>query len=161
MSAARQFATFRLDHQLFGVPVLQVREVIRCQAVTRVPLAPPAVRGLINLRGDIVPAIDLRQRLALPPRPVEESALSLVVSHGQEIVSLLVDEMEDVVDVEDAELEAVPDHLPAELREVLVGIYKLRGELLLALDPERASSVGEESRAGGAQPARSAEDEQK
>jgi purine-binding chemotaxis protein CheW len=147
VTGARQFATFRLDGQLFGVPVLQVREVIRCQALTPVPLAPPAVRGLMNLRGDIVPALDLRQRVGLPPRPPDAEALGLVVAQGHEIVSLLVDEMEDVVDVQGAGLEAVPDHIPAPLREVLVGIYKLRGELLLALDPEQVSSVGAPSRA--------------
>jgi purine-binding chemotaxis protein CheW len=157
-AAADQFATFRLDRLLFGVPVLKVREVIRFQPLTPVPLAPPTVRGLLNLRGDIVPALDLRRRLGMAPRAQESAAMNLVIAHEHELVSFLVDEIGDVVQVEESVLEAVPDHLPAAVREVLVGIYKLRGELLLALDPVRTAALGGQSGAGAERPA-AAEDE--
>ena len=137
----RQFATFVVDGLLFGVAVLQVQEVIRPRRMTRVPLAPPVVGGLINLRGQIVTALDLRVRLALSKRDSDMHAMNVVVRTVHGTVSLLVDEISDVVTVDDMLLEAVPQTLPASIRELTTAVYKLKDRLLLILDAARTTDV--------------------
>src|SRR5205809_7444121 len=99
MAAERQFCTFTLGDQYFGIDVLKVQEVIRYQKMTRVPLAHPVVRGLINLRGQIVTAIDLRRRLELRDRPSDQLPVKVVVSTAEGAVRLLVDELGVVLNV--------------------------------------------------------------
>ena len=137
-AASGQLATFRLDGDLYGVEVEHVQEVLRSQGLTRVPLAPPAVAGLINLRGQVVTAIELRERLGRPPRPAGHDAVVIVVRLHGEAVSLLVDSIADVVDVDAADFEAPPDTLDGQARELIRGAYKLDGTLLLALDVHKA-----------------------
>lgn len=139
-----QFSTFSLGGLLFGVEVLQVQEVIRYQAMTRVPLAPTDVRGLINLRGQIVTAIDLRHRLGLPGRDGHEQPMNVVVRTADGVISLLVDDIGDVVDVEQSVFEAAPETLTGPARELVTGVYKLPGRLLLVLDVERTVEIGHE-----------------
>ena len=136
--ATSQLATFWLDGDLFGVEVEHVQEVLRSQSITRVPLAPAAVAGLINLRGQVVTAIELRERLGRRPRPDGQEAVVIVVRLHGEAVSLLVDSIADVVDVDIRDFEAPPDTLDGVGRELIRGAYKLSGQLLLALDVNRA-----------------------
>jgi purine-binding chemotaxis protein CheW len=136
-----QLATFRLDGDLYGVEVEHVQEVLRSQGLTRVPLAPPAVAGLINLRGQVVTAIELRERLGRPPRAEGTDAVVIVVRLRGEAVSLLVDSIDDVVDVEATDFEAPPDTLEGQARDLIRGAYKLDGQLLLALDVHKAVSA--------------------
>jgi purine-binding chemotaxis protein CheW len=138
MPATSQLATFWLDGDLFGVEVEHVQEVLRSQSITRVPLAPPAVAGLINLRGQVVTAIELRERLGRPARPEGEEPVVIVVRLHGEAVSLLVDSIADVVDVDLRDFEAPPDTLDGAGRDLIRGAYKLSGQLLLALDVNRA-----------------------
>ena len=133
-----QLATFRLDGDLYGVEVEHVQEVLRTQQLTRVPLAPAAVAGLINLRGQVVTAIELRERLGRPPRPEGTDAVVIVVRLHGEAVSLLVDSIADVVDVDASDFEAPPDTLEGQARGLIRGAYKLDGKLLLALDVQKA-----------------------
>lgn len=137
MSDRRQFCTFHLNDLFFGVEVLKVQEVIRYQDMTRVPLAPAMVRGLINLRGQIVTAVDLRQRLGLPPLPDGELPMNVVVRTSEGAVSMLVDAIGDVLEVDDADFEAPPENLTGPAREVTTGVYKLDRRLLLILDVEK------------------------
>ncbi|MDT0274480.1 chemotaxis protein CheW [Blastococcus goldschmidtiae] len=136
-----QLATFRLDGDLYGVEVEHVQEVLRSQQLTRVPLAPRAVAGLINLRGQVVTAIELRERLGRPARPEGTDAVVIVVRLDGEAVSLLVDSIADVVDVDAADFEAPPDTLEGQGRDLIRGAYKLDGQLLLALDVHKAVSA--------------------
>jgi purine-binding chemotaxis protein CheW len=137
MSQPRQFCTFFLDGLFFGVDVQQVQEVIRQQEMTRVPLAPAMVRGLINLRGQIVTAIALRERFGLPAAdPATESA-NVVVRTEDGPMSLLVDEIGDVIEVQEEMFETAPENLSAVAREVTLGVYKLERRLLLVLDVEK------------------------
>ena len=138
MPATSQLATFWLDGDLYGVEVAHVQEVLRSQSITRVPLAPPAVAGLINLRGQVVTAIELRERLGRPARPAGTEAVVIVVRLHGEAVSLLVDSIADVVDVDVRDFEAPPDTLDGAARDLIRGAYKLDGQLLLALDVNRA-----------------------
>ena len=110
MSANRQFCTFFLDGLFFGVEVSKVQEVIRYQEMTRVPLAPPVVQGLINLRGQIVTAMDLRRRLELSERPVGQLPTNVVVQTEDGPMSLLVDEIGDVLEVADDAVHVTAHH---------------------------------------------------
>lgn len=121
--------------------MLQVQEVIRTQQMTRVPLAPRAVRGLINLRGQIVTAIDLRERLGLEPFGGDRHPMNVVVRTDEGAVSLLVDEIGDVLDTEESDYEAPPETLPAAARDLIRGVYKLPGRLLLILDTEKTLAL--------------------
>jgi purine-binding chemotaxis protein CheW len=137
----RQYCTFYLAGHYFGLDVLQVQEVIRYQEMTRVPLAPPVVRGLINLRGQIVTAIDLRRRLELEERPAGQLPVNVVVHTDDGAVSLLVDEIGDVLQVPENLFERPPETLKGVARELIRGAYKLPDRLLLILDPERTVNV--------------------
>jgi len=137
---SRQLATFTLGGARYGVDVLLVQEALRSQVRTPVPLAPPGVAGLVNLRGEVVLAVDLRVRLGLEPLAEGADPMMVVVQVGEEPVSLLVDEVGDVVDVDESQFETPPDTLPAELREVIRGAYKLPTGLLLDLDVARATA---------------------
>src|SRR5271165_1878238 len=139
--ASQQFCTFLLDGCLFGVPVPQVQEVIRFHDVTPVPLAPAAVEGLINLRGQIVLALDLRRRLGLPRRALGTLPINVVVRLAEGAVSLLVDEIGEVIEVSESNFEAPPDTLRGETRNLILGVYKLEGNLLHALDTGNACQV--------------------
>ena len=141
MSETRQFCTLHLAGHLFGVPVKRVQEVISYQAMTRVPLANPVINGLINLRGQIVTAIDMRKRLELPAREADQRSMNVVVQTPGGVVSLLVDAIGDVVEVEDTIFEAPPETLTGVAKELILGVYKFEDRLLLELDIDTAVSV--------------------
>lgn len=141
MSDTKQFATFFLNGLFLGVEVLQVQEVIRYQEMTRVPLAPAMIQGLINLRGQIVTAIDLRRRFEFPPLSPGRQPMNVVVRSDDGAVSLLVDEIGDVVEIEDDIRERPPETVKGVARELVTGVYKLKDKLLLILDTERTISL--------------------
>lgn len=141
MTNSKQFCTFYLNGLYFGVEVLRVQEVIRYQQMTSVPLAPRMIEGLINLRGQIVTAIDLRRRLGLPVRESGELPMNVVVRSDDGAVSLLVDEIGDVVEIEDDIYERAPETLTGIARDLINGVYKLKERLLLILDTERTISI--------------------
>jgi purine-binding chemotaxis protein CheW len=133
MVDAQQFCTFFLDGLFFGVEVSSVQEVIRPQKMTRVPLAPAAVAGLINLRGQIVTAIDLRQRLGLRAKPDCLQPMNVVVRSDECAVSLLVDDIGDLVEVSEENYEPPPETLQGEARKLIRGVYKLADRLMHVL----------------------------
>jgi purine-binding chemotaxis protein CheW len=138
---SRQYATFFVGGLFFGVEVPEVQEVLRYQEMTRVPRAPEVIEGLINLRGQIVTAVDMRKRLGLPPRPNGEPPMNLVVRSDDGAVSLLVDEIGDVIEVGREDFEGTPDNMGAGQRELIEGVYKLEGRLLLVLATERTIQI--------------------
>jgi purine-binding chemotaxis protein CheW len=141
-----QYCTFYLAGHYFGLDVLQVQEIIRYQEMTRVPLAHPVVRGLINLRGQIVTAIDLRRRLDLSDRPAGQLPINVVVHTHDGAVSLLVDEIGDVLEVPEQAFERPPETLKGTARELIRGAYKLQDSLLLILDTERTVNLTSDGR---------------
>lgn len=143
MANTQQFCTFFLKDQFFGVPVQQVQEVIRYQEMTRVPLVPQVIRGLINLRGQIVMAIDLRRRFGMQERPDSQLPMNVVVRTDDGAVSFLVDEIGDVLEVDEESFERPPDTLQGNARELVRGVYKLRERLMLVLDTGRAVTDGD------------------
>jgi purine-binding chemotaxis protein CheW len=144
MAGRKQFSTFVVDRLLFGVEVEKVQEVIRYQEMTRVPLAPPVVKGLINLRGQIVTAIDLRRRLDLDERAAADLPMNVVIRQDDGAVSLLVDEIGDVLEVEEEDFEPPPETLDSQAQRLIRGVYKLSDRLMHVLDTEAAVSAAGE-----------------
>jgi purine-binding chemotaxis protein CheW len=146
MSDQSQYCTFWVDGLFFGVAVAAVQEVLRYQPLTAVPSAPEAIQGLINLRGQIVTAVDLRIRLGLPPRPEEVLPMNVIVRSRGEVVSLLVDDIGDVITVDTSprsglELEPAPANVPSIVQDVVHGVLALPDAILLVLDADRAADV--------------------
>jgi purine-binding chemotaxis protein CheW len=144
--------TFVVDGLLFGVSVYKVQEVLRHREMSPVPRAPQAVSGLINLRGQIVAAVDLRARLGLPPRPEGDLPANVVVHSRGEVVSLLVDDIGDVLDPAGLPVEVPPANLPACVRDVVSGVVLLSDSVLLLLDPDAAADVPAPTRTPGGTP---------
>lgn len=137
MNGSQQYCTFYINQQMFGIEVEVVQEIIRSQEVTRVPLAPSLVQGLINLRGQIVTAIDLRSLLSLPFESVERPHMNVIVRGEEGSFSLLVDRIGDVLELDESMSEAPPITLKGAVSEVINRAYKLERELLLSLDVTR------------------------
>lgn len=135
-----RFATFFVADLFFGIDVLRVQEVLRYQQMTRVPDSPGVIEGLINLRGQIVTAIDMRRRLGLAVRG-EGAPMNMVIRTEEGAVSLLVDEIGDVLEVDPSTFERPPENLDSEARELIRGVYKLKDRLLLVLDTERTVDI--------------------
>lgn len=135
-----QYVTFTLGEHHYGIAVERVLEVLPARSAARVPLAPDDVAGLVNLRGQVVLALDLRSRLGLPAR-AEGRQMMVVVKLDDESAALLVDQIGDVADVGEDQFETPPQTLAPELREVIRGAYKLADRLLLVLDVDAVTAA--------------------
>jgi purine-binding chemotaxis protein CheW len=142
----KRLATFTVDGRFLGVDVTRVREVLRPQEMTRVPLAPPQIAGLINLRGEIVTAFDLRVALGRRQRGHEQRPMNVVVTTEHGAVSMLVDAVGDVLELDEDAFERPPSTLRGAARDLILGAYKLDGRLLLELDLD--SAIGTTSASG-------------
>ncbi len=140
-ATAEQFCTFWVADLFFGVCVDEVQEVLRRQPMTPVPRADRAVTGLINLRGQIVTAVDLRVRLGLPDRTGDELPMNVIVRSRGEVVSLLVDDIGDVIDTAGVEPQPAPSNMPWEVQDVVREVRPLPDSILLVLDADRAVDV--------------------
>jgi purine-binding chemotaxis protein CheW len=133
-ASQRQICAFILNGHCFGIDVQYVQEVFRFQKSTPVPMTPPLVTGLLNLRGQIVMAIDLRMRLGMPERTTDQLPTNVVVRTGDGVLSFLVDDLFDIMTLPNDNLEAIPETLTGIEREFVTGCYKLQNRLLLMLD---------------------------
>ena len=145
MSNSRQFCTFFLDNLLFGVELQKVQEVIRYLDLTAVPLAHSVVSGLMNLRGQIVTAVDLRRRLELEERSQGTLPMNVVVRTPDVAVSMLVDDIGDVVEVEEETFERPPETLRGKIRSVILGVHKLDKHLMHVLDTDKVCEATDEN----------------
>lgn len=136
MTDQQQYCTLKVADLLLGIEVGEIQEIIRGTSFTPVPLAHPAIRGLINLRGQIVTAIDLRRRAGLEPSSDQTEFMTMVLGTAEEPLALVVDSVGDVVDVASDAFESPPDTLRGEARRMIDGAYKLDRELLLVLNLE-------------------------
>ncbi|MFN3243986.1 MAG: chemotaxis protein CheW [Planctomycetota bacterium] len=142
MTNAMQYCTFWLDGLFLGIEVQRVQEVLRHLPMTDVPLVSGVISGLINLRGQIVTAINLRERMELPQFPGEaDEQMNFVVRCDDDVVSLLVDRIGDVVEVTEEALEAPPPTIAGVCRDVIRGVNKMPDGLLLLLDLDRALAI--------------------
>ena len=142
-----EYVSVRIGNQLFGAPVLEIREVFTPQSVTSVPMAPAEVAGLLNLRGRIVTAIDARRRLGLPPRDAGDKGMALGVERGSEIFGLIVDSVGEVLRRPSAELEPVPAHVDPNWRSMVKGVHRLDKELLAVLDVSAVLGLADTAKA--------------
>ncbi len=140
--AAGKYLTFTLGNEHFGIRVLKVREIIGIQDITYVPHSPPFVKGVINLRGKIVPVIDLRQRFDLAEQEITEHTCIIVVhvSGASEPVpmGLMVDGVAEVLNIAETDIEKTPDFGGDVDTSYLLGIAKARNQVTLLLDIDRA-----------------------
>lgn len=141
-----QLCTFSLGDLYLAVAVDEVQEVLRDQEITRVPLARETIKGLINLRGQIVTVIDLRRRFDFPPRQEGDAEMHVVLRRGSGAVSLLVDDIGDVLEHDDDAAAVPPRTLEGALRELVSRVYKLEGRLLLVLDSTKVTNLSGASR---------------
>lgn len=137
-----RFTTFRLAGHLFGVPVDAVQEAVPTRSITPVPLAPPEVLGLLNLRGRILTAIDLRRRLGLPEQSAQEPTMTVVLTPRKGSFGLIVDMLDEVVEADPEDFEPPPETLHGEVRAMIRGAYTLEPELLLELELDSVLAIG-------------------
>ena len=137
MKDQKQFCTFHLNNLLFGIDVLNVQEIILPQEMTEVPLAPEIISGLINLRGQVVTAINLGKWLNIEPQQADQQSMNVVIRTEDEVVSFLVDSIGDVVEPDEITFEKPPQTLDDDIRELISGVYKLDEQLLLVMDVAR------------------------
>jgi purine-binding chemotaxis protein CheW len=135
-SIEREYATFYLDDVLLGLDIRTVQEINRNVELTRVPNAPPEVKGVMNLRGEVCTVIDLRTVFGMSPQEISASTRNLVVTSDDERIGLLVDRIADVVTADDEELDAPPGNLNGIENRFFSAVHKLDKELLLIVDVE-------------------------
>ncbi len=134
---SQEFVTFTIAGQLFGIPVLQVQDVLSSYHITPIPLAPPEITGSLNLRGRVITAIDVRIRLGLPRRAAGADNMSIVAENGGELYSLMVDAVGEVLALSPSAFERNLPTLDAKFRAFSEGIYRLDDQLLVVLDVNR------------------------
>ncbi|MEQ1889291.1 MAG: chemotaxis protein CheW [Alphaproteobacteria bacterium] len=131
------YVTMLVSGQLFGIPVLEVHDVFVPTRLAHVPMAPPEIAGVLNLRGRIVTAIDLRQRLGYEPREAGAQVMAVVIEYHGEPYSLLVDSVGEVLSLAEAAFERNPSNLDPKLREVSEGIFRLADSLMVVIQLDR------------------------
>ena len=138
----KEFLSIVIAGQLFGISVLQVQDVLGNYSVTKIPLAPPAVAGALNLRGRIVTSINVRECLGLPPIKRKNNGISVVVEHEGELFSLMIDSIGDVLSIKQKYYEQNPATLDPVWRHISQGIYRLEDDLMVVLDvPKLLSTI--------------------
>ena len=136
------FVTFTIGNQTFGIPILSVQDVLQPGPIAPIPLAPPAIKGAINVRGRIVTVIDVRVRLGLPPLPANgHDSIGVTVEHRHHLYTLLVDSIGDVVSLSPGLYESNPSTLDPVWRDSAAGVYRLPDRLLVVLDVERLLDI--------------------
>ncbi len=136
-----EYVTAMIGGQLFGLPIVRVQDVFIPERLTRVPLAPPEIAGVLNLRGRIVTVIDLRRRFGLGQRESGQVTMAIGVESRAESYGLLIDSVGEVLKLEDAAREPNPINLDERLARVSAGIYRLDGQLLIVVDVDRVLDI--------------------
>lgn len=137
-----EYVTAMIGGQLFGLPIVRVQDVFIPERLTRVPLAPPEIAGVLNLRGRIVTLIDMRRRFGLGQREDGNSSMAIGVESRGESYGLLIDGVGEVLKLDDAAREPNPINLDQRLARVSAGIYRLDGQLLIVVDVDRVLDIG-------------------
>ena len=141
-----EYITVVIDQQLFGMAIDQVHDVFSPQNMTPVPKARPEIAGVLNLRGRIVTAIDMRRRLGLPDRPADASPMAVGIEHKGESYGLVIDEVGEVMRLPIASLEPAPSNLDPRWAAVALGVQRLEGALIVILDVSRILALSADAR---------------
>ena len=142
-----EYVTVLLGGQLFGLPISRVQDVFMPERLTRVPLARPEIAGVLNLRGRIVTAIDMRCRLGLPKLDEKRPPMAVGIECKGESYGLLIDAVGEVLKLDDNAREPNPVNLDSRLAQISAGVHRLDGQLLVILDVERVLDMGHEAMA--------------
>jgi|SRR5579871_437829 purine-binding chemotaxis protein CheW len=142
-----EFVTFMIAGQLFGLPIARVQDVFKPMRMTRVPLAGADIAGVLNLRGRIVTAIDMRNRLAVKRRESGDPMMAIGIESRGESFGLLVDSVGEVLKLPDTQRETNPINLDRKLNALSAGVYRLAEQLLVVLDADRVLDVRGEAAA--------------
>ena len=140
-----EYVTVMIGGQLFGLPISRVQDVFMPDRVTRVPLSAPEIAGVLNLRGRIVTAIDMRRRLGLPPRTDDKPSMAVGIELKGESYGLLIDTVGEVLKLADGTRESNPVNLDKHLARVSDGVHRLEGQLMVILDVDRVLEMGSEA----------------
>lgn len=141
----REYVTVLIGGQLFGLPISRVQDVFMPDRLTRVPLAAAEIAGVLNLRGRIVTAYDMRKRLGLTPRADSRPSMAVGIEVKGESYGLLIDSVGEVLKVDDGTREPNPVNLDAMLARVSAGVHRLEGQLMVVLDVDRVLETGAEA----------------
>ncbi|MEM7350878.1 MAG: chemotaxis protein CheW, partial [Acidobacteriota bacterium] len=142
-SRIETWVTFNLADEIFALPVEPVNEVVRVASITRVPHAPRPIRGVTNMRGRVIPVIDLRLRIELPEADLGRASRVIVVSSRGRLLGLLVDAVQQVIHIDLNKVQAPPDDVMTIQSDYLVGVYHLEDQLVLLLDIHRVLIIQE------------------
>ncbi len=142
-----EYVTVLITEQLFGLPISRVQDVFMPERMTRVPLSTPEIAGVLNLRGRIVTAIDMRCRLGLPKRSDNRPAMAVGIEFKGESYGLLIDSVGEVLKLDESAREPNPVNLDARLARVSAGVHRLENQLLVVLDVDRVLELGNEAMA--------------
>lgn len=147
MDAEHQYLSFRLGEETFGLGILAVREIIEYGGVTDVPMMPPCVRGVINLRGAVVPVLDLASRLGRGPGAIGRRSCIVIVECGapseRQVLGLLVDAVNAVLDIEPGQIEPPPSFGAGLRNDFITGIGKVNGKFVILVNLETVLNVPE------------------
>ena len=142
-----EFVTFTIAGQMFGLPIARVQDVFKPARITRVPLAGAEIAGVLNLRGRIVTAIDMRHRLEVKRREAGDAPMAIGIEAKGESFGLLVDAVGEVLKLPEADREPNPINIDRKLAALSAGVYRLEGQLLVALDIDRVLDLRAEAAA--------------
>ena len=142
-----EYVTVMIGEQLFGLPISRVQDVFMLDRLTRVPLSSPEIAGVLNLRGRIVTAIDMRCRLGLPKLEGDRRPMAVGIEFRGESYGLLIDTVGEVLKLADNTREPNPVNLDARLARVSAGVHRLEGQLLVVLDVDRVLDMGTDAMA--------------
>ena len=149
---AGKYLTFELGGEVYGLEILKVQEIIGMMTVTRVPKTPGFVRGVINLRGKVIPVVDLRLKFGLDAKEDTERTCIIVVQvQGEDIqvtMGIIVDEVSEVMDVDGEQIEPPPEFGASVDTEFIMGMGKVDQRVVMLLDVDKVLSVGEMSMIG-------------
>ena len=139
-----EFVTVMIGEHLFGLPIARVQDVFMPDRLTRVPLAPPEIAGVLNLRGRIVTTIDMRRRLGMPPREDNKPSMAVGIELKGESYGLLIDTVGEVMKLGDDTREPNPVNLDTRLARVSGGVHRLEGQLMVILDVDHVLNTSAE-----------------
>lgn len=142
---AGKYLTFQLGREEYGLPVLKVREIIKLLDITAVPQVPPHVKGVINLRGKVIPVVDLRLKVGLPAQAYDDQTSIIVVeiagAHGTIMMGVIVDTVSEVLNIAADEIEETPDFGDHVRTDYIRGVAKVKGTVKILFDLDRAFAV--------------------
>lgn len=142
-SLQRQLVVFEVANESYGLDIHQVKEIIRVPDITRVPRTPPFVEGVINLRGSVIPVLDLRKRFGFDSRQADDAQRIVVIEMGDQTVGVIVDRVLEVLQVDEAKIDAPSPYVVTVDSEYIAGIAKVDERLIIVLDIDRVLSTGE------------------